>query len=163
MIATAITGSQIAHFVDVVENATFTENGLHHEWRGHTADGETVRTDRTIKVVCRLPASATVHILHHDGGIARNILLQKRNNGLGPQAADAAGGTALKNGDGLPLEERSLRKSDTNDEQIKQCAKREKQHRRGFVVSHRPPPVIMRQFKHHVWHSCFPQSACTSS
>jgi hypothetical protein len=58
-------------------------------------------------------------MLHYDRGIARNILLEKRNNGFGPHTADAAGRAALENGDGFPLKERSLRQSDAAHEEIK--------------------------------------------
>ena len=112
MVTAAVAGSQIAHFIDVIENPTLSENGLHHEWRRHTANGQAVRTDGFIQVVCRLPPSAAVHVLHHNGGISRNILLQKRNHGFGPHAPDSAGRATLKYGNGFPLEERSLRKSD---------------------------------------------------
>src|SRR6266542_328037 len=111
MIAAAVAGTQITHFIDVIENPTLSENGLHHEWRRHTADGQAVRADRFIKVVCRLPPAAAVHVLHHNSGIARNILLEKRNNGFGPHAPDSAWRATLKDGNGFPLEESSLRKS----------------------------------------------------
>src|ERR671922_460306 len=120
MVAAAIAGSEIDHLIDVIENPTLSEDRVHHEWGRHTANGQAVRTDRFIKMVCSLPPAAAVHVLDHDGGISRNILLEKRNNGFGPHAADAAGPATLKNGDGFPLEERSLCKSDSNDEEIEQ-------------------------------------------
>src|ERR671924_745206 len=120
MVAAAIAGSQIDHFVDVVEHSTLSENGVHHEWRRHTANGQAVRTDRSINVVCRFPPSAAVHVLHHNGGISRNILLEKRKDGFGPHVADSAGPAGLNNGNGFPLKERRLRKSDAKDEEIEQ-------------------------------------------
>jgi hypothetical protein len=46
--------------------------------------------------------------------------LEKRNNGFGPHAPDSAGRATLKDGNGFPLEERSLRKSDTAYEKTEQ-------------------------------------------
>ena len=115
MVAAAIARSQIDHLIDVIEHPTLSENGVHHEWGRHTTNGQAVRTHRCIKVVCSLPPSAAVHVLDNNGGISRNILLEKRNNGFGPHAPDSAGPATLKNGDGFPLEERSLRKSGAND------------------------------------------------
>src|SRR5918996_3408451 len=120
MVAAAIAGSQIDHLIDVIEHPALSENGVHHEWGGHTANGQAVRTDRFIKVVCGLPPSAAVHVLHHNGGISRNILLEKRNNGFGPHVPDPAGPATLNDGNGFPLEEGSLRKSDSNGEEIEQ-------------------------------------------
>src|SRR5687767_1833574 len=117
MVAAAIAGSQIAHFVDVIENPTLSENRVHHEWRRHTANGQTVRAYRLIDVVGRLPPAAAVHVLHYNGGISRNILLEKSHNGFGPHAPDSAGRATLKDRDGFPLEERSLRKSGRNYKQ----------------------------------------------
>ncbi len=48
------------------------------------------------------------------------MLLQKRNKGFGPHAADAAGRAALKDGNGFPLKERCLRKSDAAYEETEQ-------------------------------------------
>src|SRR6266498_5533518 len=120
MVAAAIAGSQIDHLIDVIEHSTLSENGVHHEWGRHTANGQAVRTHRCIKVVCGLPPSAAVHVLHHNGGISRNILLEKRNNGFGPHAPDSAGPATLKDGNGFPLEERGLRKSGANDEKTEE-------------------------------------------
>src|SRR4026207_350824 len=103
MVAAAIAGSQIAHFIDVVEHATLSENRVHHEWRRHTADGQAVRTVQLVDMVCRFPPAAAVHVLRYHGGISRNILLQKRNNGFGPHAPDAAGRAALEAGDDFTL------------------------------------------------------------
>jgi hypothetical protein len=111
MVAAAIAGSQIANFIDVIENPALSENGMHHEWGRHTANGQAVRTDRIKKVVCRLPPSAAVHVLHYNGGISRNMLLEKRHNGFGPHAADSAGRATLEDRHAFPLKERSLRKS----------------------------------------------------
>src|SRR5438094_10665407 len=111
-VAAAIAASQIDHLIDVVENPTLSENGVHHEWGRHTPNGQAVRTDRFIKMVCRLPPTAAVHILKHDGGISRNILPEKRNKGFGPHIPDAAGRDTLNDDNGFSLEERSLRKSD---------------------------------------------------
>src|SRR5262245_974702 len=144
MVATAIAGSQIAHFIDIVENPTLPENGLHHEWRRHTANGQAVRTDRLVKVVCGLPASAAVHVLHHNNGISGDILLEKRNNGFGPHAPDSAWRATLKDGNGFPLEERTLRKSDAAHEETEQQRVQidlQKHHRLGPVVSHRPSVI----------------------
>src|SRR5687768_6763126 len=82
MVAAAIAGAQIAYFIDVIENPALAENRVHHEGRRHTSDGQAVRTDRLIDVVCRLPPAATVHVLHHHGGISRNMLLQKGTRAL---------------------------------------------------------------------------------
>src|SRR5262245_19154318 len=120
MVAAAIAGSQIDHLIDIIEHSTLSENGVHHKWGRHTANGESVRTDRFIKVICGLPPSAAVHVLHHDGGIPRNILLQERNHGFGPHTPDSAGPTTVKDSNGFPLKERSLRESDSNDEEIEQ-------------------------------------------
>src|SRR5262245_51102073 len=112
MVAAAIAGPQITHLIDVIEHPTFSENRMHHERRRHSANGQAVRPYRCIKVVCGFSASAAVHVLDNNRGISRNILLQKRNNGFGPHASDSAGPATLKNSDGFPLEERSLRKND---------------------------------------------------
>src|SRR5215467_9372969 len=112
MVAAAIAGSQIDHLIDVIENPTLSENGMHHEWGRHTANGQAVRTHGCIKVVCGFPPSSAVHVLHYNGGISGNIFLEKRNNGFGPHAPDSAGPATLENSDGFPLEERSLCKSD---------------------------------------------------
>src|SRR5262245_17631618 len=112
MVAAAITGAQVAYLIDVIEHTTLPENGMHHERRRHTANGQAVRTHRCIKVVCGFPPSAAVHVLDNNCGISRNILLEKRNNGFGPHAPDSAGPATLENSDGFSLEERSLRKSD---------------------------------------------------
>src|SRR5919108_1841284 len=117
MVAAAIAGSQIDHLIDVIEHPTLPENGVHHEWGRHTANRQAVRTYRFIEVVCGLPPSTTVHVLHHNGRISRNILLEKRNKRFGPHAPDPAGPATLKDGNGFPLEERSLRKSDSNEEE----------------------------------------------
>src|SRR5262245_11203474 len=112
MVTAAIAGSQIDHFIDVIEHPALSENGVHHKWGRHPANGQAVRAHRCVKVVCSLPSSSAVHILDNNGGISRNILLEKRNNRFGPHAADSAGRATLENGDGFSLEERSLRKSD---------------------------------------------------
>src|SRR5688500_8538973 len=142
MVAAAIAGAQIAYFIDVIENPALAENRVHHEGRRHTSDGQAVRTDRLIDVVCRLPPAATVHVLHHHGGISRNMLLQKRNKSFGPHAPDAAGRAALQDGNGFPLEERSLRKSDAAYEETEQKRDKrnlEKQHRLGSGAPHMHP------------------------
>src|SRR5262245_48361132 len=120
MVAAAIAGSQIAYLIDVIEHPTLPENGMHHERRRHTANGQAVRPHGCIKVVCGLPPSAAVHVLNNNCGISRNILLEKRNNGFGPHASDSAGPATLKNRDRFPLEERSLRKSDVAREETYQ-------------------------------------------
>src|SRR4030095_2422730 len=120
MVAAAIAGCQIDHLIDVIEHPTLSENGVHHEWGRHTANGQAVRTHRCIKVVCGLPPSTAVHVLDNNGGISRNILLEKRNNVLGPHAPDTAGPATLKDSNGFPLKERSLRKSESYDEEIEQ-------------------------------------------
>src|SRR5262245_11583259 len=120
MVAAAIAGSQIAHLIDVIKHSTLAENRVHHERRRHTANGQAVRPYRCVKVVCGLPPSAAVHVLDNNRGISRNILLQKRNNGFGPHAPDSAWPATLKNSDGFPLEERSLRKSDVAFEETEQ-------------------------------------------
>src|SRR5262245_6183442 len=120
MVATAIAGSQIAYLIDVIEHPTLPENGMHHERRRHTANGQAVRPCGCIKVVCRLPSSSAVHVLDNNRGISRNILLEKRNNSFGPHAPNSAGPATLKNGDGFPLEERSLRESDAAYEETEQ-------------------------------------------
>src|SRR6266542_7051168 len=112
MMAAAIAASEIDHLIDVIENPALSENGVHHEWGRHTANGQAIRTDRFIKMVCSLPPTAAIHILHHNGGISRDILLEKRNKGFSPHVPDAAGRATLNDGNGFPLEERSLRKSD---------------------------------------------------
>jgi hypothetical protein len=75
-------------------------------------NGEAVRTHGRIKVVCGSPPATAIHVLNNNGGISGNILLEKRNNGFGPHAPDSAGTAATKDGNGFPLKERSLRKSD---------------------------------------------------
>src|SRR5262245_5920920 len=120
MVATAIAGAQIAYLIDVIEHPTLPENGMHHERRRHTANGQAIRPHGRIKVVCSLPSSSSVHVLDNNRGFSRNILLEKRNNGFGPHAPDSAGPTTLKNSDGFPLEERSLRKSDVAREETEQ-------------------------------------------
>src|SRR5438034_8215468 len=82
MVAAAIAASQVDHLIDVVENPTLSENGVHYEWGRHAANGQAVRTDRFIEMVCRLPPTAAVHVLHHNGGISGDILPEKRNKGL---------------------------------------------------------------------------------
>src|SRR5262249_24290368 len=120
MVAAAITGSQIAYLIDIIEHSTLPENGMHHERRRHTANGQAVRPHGCIKVVCGFPPSAAVHVLDNDCGISRNILLEKRNNSFGPHAPDSAGPATLKNGDGFPFEERGLRKGSAADEDTEQ-------------------------------------------
>src|SRR5262244_1749283 len=120
MVAAAIAGSQIDHLIDVIENPTLSENGMHHEWGRHTANGQAIRPHGCIKMVSGLPPSAAVHVLDNDCGISRNILLEKRNNGFGPHAPDSAGPATLENSDGFPLEERGLRESGAADEETEQ-------------------------------------------
>src|SRR5262249_2995628 len=120
MVAAAIAGSQIAYLINVIEHATLPENGMHHERRRHTANGQAVRPHGCIKVVCGFPPSSAVHVLHYNGGISGNIILEKRNNGFGPHAPDSAGPATLENSDGFPLEERGLRKSDAAYDETEQ-------------------------------------------
>src|SRR5262245_6354742 len=120
MVAAAIAGSQIAYLIDVIEHPALSENGMHHERRRHSANGQAVRPYGRIKVVCGFPPSAAVHVLDNNSGISRNILLEKRNNGFGPHAPDSAGPATLENSDGFPLEERSLRKSGAAREETNQ-------------------------------------------
>src|ERR671919_2497528 len=120
MIAATVARSQVDHFIDVIENPALAENGVHHEWRRHTANGQSVRTDRSIDMIRSLSPSTTVHVLHHNGRISGNIFLEKRKDGFGPDVPDTTGRASFNDGNGFPLEERSLRKSDANDEEIEQ-------------------------------------------
>src|SRR5262245_31445397 len=120
MVAAAIAGSQIAYLIDVIEHPALPENGMHHERRRHTANGQAVRPYGCIKVVCGFPPSSAVHVLANVCGIARNLLWEKRNDGLGPHAPDSAGPATLENSDGFPLEERGLRKGSAADEETEQ-------------------------------------------
>src|SRR5437870_12606451 len=106
MVAAAIAASQIDHLIDVVENPTLSENRVHYEWGRHTANGQAVRTDRLIEMVCSLPPTAAVHVLHHNGGIPGDILPEKRNKRCGPHIPDAAGRGTLQHANGFSLEER---------------------------------------------------------
>src|SRR5262249_33531977 len=120
MVAAAIAGSQIAYLIDVIEHPTLPENGMHHERRRHTANGQAVRPHGCIKRLRGVPPSSAVHVVDNDCGISWNILLEKRNNGFGPQAPDSAGPATLENSDGFPLEERGLRKGSAADEETEQ-------------------------------------------
>jgi hypothetical protein len=48
------------------------------------------------------------------------MFLEKRDNGSRPHVPDSAGRAALNDGNGFPLEERSLRKSDATNEETEQ-------------------------------------------
>src|SRR5438445_11490219 len=120
MVVAAIAASQVDHLIDVVENPTLSENGVHHEWGRHAPNGQAVRTDRFIEMVCSLPPTAAVHVLHHNGGISGDILPEKRNKGFGPHVPYATGSATPNADTGFAWEERSLRYSDSNDEDIEQ-------------------------------------------
>ncbi len=49
--------------------------------RTHTADGQPVGLGDFIDVIRRLPSTAGWHILHNDGGIPRDMLAQKIDDG----------------------------------------------------------------------------------
>jgi hypothetical protein len=48
------------------------------------------------------------------------MFLEERDDGFGPHVPDASGSAALNDGEGFPLKERSLRKSDLADEETEQ-------------------------------------------
>src|SRR5438093_11723600 len=91
MVAAAIAASQIDHLIDVIENPTLSENGVHHEWGRHTANGQGVRPDRFLKMVCSLPPTAAVRVRHPTAGISGDILPAQRHTGSAPHRPAPAG------------------------------------------------------------------------
>src|SRR5262245_7832675 len=127
-------------FIDVVLYPGLPEDGAGHNATADVPNRKTVRARRRKKVIGCLPTAAARHELNYDGGVSRNVFLQKRQDRFRPYVARAACLDALKNFDRLPLIKRRLRISMRRKSEIENNAQNPNCDR--YSCWHCPPPGV---------------------
>src|ERR687895_1157838 len=95
-------------FVEFVIHPGFIEYCRRDEAAWWKADGQAVRADSSIDVVCRLAAAAAGHVFRHDIRPTGNMLFQIGQYGFQPRVSQPSRFLAADHSDGLALIKRRL-------------------------------------------------------
>src|SRR5262245_5776878 len=88
---------------EIVLHAGFAEQGGGDHTTADIADGQAVGAGDTVNMIGRFAATATVHVLMHHHGIARNIFMEKRRDGTHAEISCSSGGATMNDRDSLAL------------------------------------------------------------
>src|SRR5688500_18259787 len=74
VVAAAFGSAKINKFVEIIHDTAFAHDLQGHDTAAQGADGEAIRTAVSKQIVSGFSTATTVHVLHRDGWITRDML-----------------------------------------------------------------------------------------
>ena len=110
VVSSAVRRADEGQFVEIVLHAGFAEHRVGDHAAADVAEDQTIGAGHGENMIGRLAPAAAVHVLVHEGRIAGNIFLQKRQHRAHAIVARSTRRAAVQKGDRLALIKRRLRK-----------------------------------------------------